>query len=78
MDKYITEQLTSAGPGPCLSPWQVVMQNFLRMIFFILRGTQDFLVFVFVIVIVYNNNNKNKQTRAGHKMKIVCLKKFVK
>ena len=54
------------------------MANFLRLIFFILRALQDFFVFVFVIVIVYNNNNKNKQTRGGHKMKIVRLKKFVK
>ena len=54
------------------------MANFLCSKFFILRGSRDFVVFVFVIVIVYNNNNKNKQTRAGHKMKIVRLKKFVK
>ena len=53
------------------------MANFLRLIFFILRGSRDFLVFVVVIVIVYNNNNKNKQTRGGHKMEIVRLKKFV-
>ena len=34
-------------------------------------------LFVFVIVIVYNNNNKIKETRAGHKMEIVRLKKLI-
>ena len=53
------------------------MANFFRLIFFILRGSRDFLVFVIVIVIVYNNTNKKKQTRAGHKMEIVRLKKLI-
>ena len=53
------------------------MANFLRLRFFILRESQDFLVFFIVIVIVYNNNNKKKQTRAGHKMEIVRLKKLI-
>ena len=45
--------------------------------FFHFEGIARFFVFVFVIVIVYNNNNKNKQTRAGHKMEIVRLKKLI-
>ena len=53
------------------------MPNFLCSKFFILWEFRDFLVFVIVIVIVYNNNNKKKQTRAGHKMEIVRLKKLV-
>ena len=40
-------------------------------------GVPRFFCFFIVIVIVYNNNNKKKQTRAGHKMEIVRLKKLI-
>ena len=53
------------------------MANFLCLMFFILRGSRDFVVYVFVIVIVDNNNTKNKETKDGRKKEIHGLKKLL-